>query len=290
MDKKIYLLPIAGLFLLNIFAWQEVFALAQNQYLQVSVLDIGQGDAIFIKTPAMHQILIDGGPDANVLGKLQKLMPFWDRSLDVVVLTHPDADHLTGLLYVLQKYKVNYVVWTGIVRDGQLYQGWLEVLAEAQRRGTKIVIAKYGQQITSGDASIVAVSPNEDLTGQYFKDSSNESGIVSRLMFGKSSFLFTADIGAKTEEKLISRGANLDADVLKVGHHGSRFSSSEDFLRAVSPSFAVISVGKDNTYGHPTSEVLQRLEKFGIRVLRTDQDGSVKILSDGNTITIHPVK
>ncbi|MSU60299.1 MAG: MBL fold metallo-hydrolase [Candidatus Staskawiczbacteria bacterium] len=286
MVRRIYAVCIVGLFLLNIFVWREVFELAQNQYLKVSVLDVGQGDSIFIKTPAMHQILIDGGPGPKVLGKLQEAMPFWDRSLDMIVLTHPDADHLAGLLYVLEKYQVVYVMWTGVVRDGQLYQRWLEVLAKAERKGTKIIVANPSQQIISDTVLMTTVNPREDVGGQYFKDSSNELGIVSRLDFGKNSFLFTADIGAPTEKALIENGVDLNVDVLKVGHHGSRFSTSEEFLEVVSPELAVISVGKDNTYGHPTAEVLQRLGKFGINALRTDQYGDIEILSDGNTIYI----
>ncbi len=289
-------MPVIFLLALNVFVWREVFSLQSSQYLQVAFLDVAQGDAIFIKTPAMHQILIDGGPNANVLGKLQALMPFWDRSLDVVMLTHPDADHLTGLLYVLQKYKVKYVVWTGVARDGQMHQRWIELLQKAQERGTKIITAKMGRQIESGKAVITILNPVEDLNGTFFKSTTNESGIVSRLDFGNNSFLFTADIGAKTEKLLIGlaqksgKGVDLKTDVLKVGHHGSKYSSSEYFIQAVSPSVAAISVGAKNTYGHPTPEVLQRLKNFGIRVLRTDQQGDLVITSDGESINIKTKK
>ncbi len=296
MDRRLYAVPVIFLLALNVFVWREVFSLQSSQYLQVAFLDVAQGDAIFIKTPAMHQILIDGGPNANVLGKLQALMPFWDRSLDVVMLTHPDADHLTGLLYVLQKYKVKYVVWTGVARDGQMHQRWIELLQKAQERGTKIITAKMGRQIESGKAVITILNPVEDLNGTFFKSTTNESGIVSRLDFGNNSFLFTADIGAKTEKLLIGlaqksgKGVDLKTDVLKVGHHGSKYSSSEYFIQAVSPSVAAISVGAKNTYGHPTPEVLQRLKNFGIRVLRTDQQGDLVITSDGESINIKTKK
>ncbi|KKP43339.1 MAG: hypothetical protein UR31_C0008G0031 [Parcubacteria group bacterium GW2011_GWA2_33_14] len=286
LRQKIFLGIIAILFLLNIFAWQEVIVLAGPQYLKVNFLDVGQGDSIFIQTPDRHQILIDGGPDSLVLGKLQKSMPLWDRSLNVVILTHPDSDHLAGLLYVLQKYKIDYFVWTGIVRDGQQYQKLVELLQLAQKRGTKIIQSQLGQKIMSGGVVISTLNPIEAIEGKYFKDSSNESGIVSYLSFGKNSFLFTADIGLKTEKMLISNSSNLNAEVLKVGHHGSKYSTSEEFLQAVSPNLAVISVGKDNFYGHPTQEVLQRLQNFGINTFRTDQDGDIQIISDGNNIKV----
>ena len=286
MNKKIYLLPVAGLILLNVFAWQEVFALAGTQYLHVTALDIGQGDSIFIQTPNQNQIIVDGGPNSAVLGRLQAHMPFWDRSLDMVVLTHPDADHLAGLLDVLKKYKVDYILWTGIVRDGQLYQKWVQLLKDTQKKGTRVVIAKAGQKIVSGNVVIDIVHPFENLDGKVFGSNDNDTGIVSHVVYGNTSFLLTADISGKEEQKLVDQHIDITSDVLKVAHHGSKYSSSEEFLQAVHPGLAVISVGAKNTYGHPTPEVLQRLEKFGIRVLRTDQHGDVEILSDGNTINI----
>ena len=284
--QKVFLGIVSILFLLNTFAWREVFALAGPHYLKVNVLDIGQGDSIFIETPNMHQILIDGGPDSSVLGKLQNKMPFWDRNLDVVILTHPDKDHVMGLLNVLQKYKVNYVVWTGIIRNGATYQEWLKILKKAEKRGTKIIKAKIGQQVKSGELKITTLHPFEDLTGQDFKDLSNDTAVISYLTYGGKSFLFMSDASSKLEKKLIDSEINLTSDILKVGHHGSRFSTSDEFLQAVDPKIAIISVGKKNTYGHPTLEVLQRLEKFGIKTFRTDQGGDVEIISDGKNIQI----
>ncbi len=282
--QKIFLILAGVLLLGNIFAWQEVFALAGPHYLKVTVLDIGQGDAIFIETPDRHQILIDGGPDSFVVGKLSSRLPFWDRDLDVVILTHPDKDHVMGLLQVLQKYKVDYIVWTGVIRSTETYQEWLRLLAAAEKKGTNVVKAKAGQRITSGDAILTTLHPFEDLTGQDFKETTNETGIISNLAYGKNSFLFTADVGSKTENLLIGNGIDVSAQVLKVGHHGSRFSTSDAFLQAVNPSIAVISSGKKNMYGHPAPEILQRLEKFGITTLRTDQMGDVQIISDGTNI------
>lgn len=284
--QRIYLVLIGILLLSNVFAWKEVFALAGPHYLKVNVLDIGQGDSIFIETPEMHQILIDGGPDSSVLARLQDRMPFWDKNLDVVILTHPDKDHVMGLLHVLAKYKVDYILWTGIARSGQTYQEWLKLLAVAEKNGTKIIKAKIGQEILSGEAIITTLHPFEDLTGQNFKETSNDTSIFSRLTYGTHSFLFTGDASSKTERYLIDNNVSLASDVLKVGHHGSRFSTSEEFLQAVNPEIAAISVGGKNTYGHPTQEVLQKLEKFGITIFRTDQMGDIEILSDGKNINI----
>src|SRR3989338_11134182 len=136
LKRKIFLGLIAIFILLNFFVWKEVFALNGPHYLKVDVLDIGQGDSIFIETPNMRRILIDGGPDSAVLGKLSKRLPFFKKSLDVVILTHPDQDHLMGLLYVLQKYKVDYIIWTGMVRDGANYSKWVALLEQKQQQGS----------------------------------------------------------------------------------------------------------------------------------------------------------
>jgi len=297
-QRKILLGIILVFAFLNFLAWKEVFALAGPRYLEVTVFDIGQGDSIFIETPEGHQILIDGGPGSMVLGKLQQELPIWDRKLDMVILTHPDADHMMGLLHVLKKYQVDYVVWTGIMRSGAPYQEWLKILAEHKKQGTKMVVAKKGQEITAGQVALQTLNPQEDLSGREFGSSSNDTSVVLRLDYGKASFLLTGDISDKAEEKLVAtasggvpseggkKQANIDTDVLKVAHHGSKYSTSEIFLGAVTPDIAVISAGRGNSYGHPTQEVLQKLEKFGIRTLRTDQQGNIKIISDGNNLTI----
>lgn len=275
MRKKALLSLIGILFLLNIFAWQEVFYLVSQNNLKVYFLDVGQGDSIFIETPQLHQILIDGGPDSTVLEKLQKLMPLADRTIDLVILTHPEKDHMQGLIEVLQRYKVNYILWTGVVRDTPEYQKWVEVLMEEQEQGAKIIIVKSGQTVKAGKVKIDILYPFENLAGKELKDS-NDSSIVSRLVFDENKFLFTGDISSKAEKNIVSQEVNLQSDVLKVSHHGSKYSTSDLFLENVNPEIAVISVGK-NSYGHPTPETLQRLENFGIKVLRTDLDGDIKI-------------
>ncbi len=285
MKKKIILFLITILFLLNIFTWHEVFVLAENSNLKVDFLNIGQGDSVFIETPQLHQIIIDGGPGSVVLEKLQKLMPFHDRTIDMVILTHPDKDHIEGLLRVLQRYKVDYILWTGIVRDGAIYQKWLSLLKKSEKQGTKIIKAKFGQEIKAGNVVIYTLHPFEDLTDKDFGNKGNDTGIVSHLIFGKNTFLFTADISSDLEKELVGKGINLKSDVLKVAHHGSKYSTSDEFLKNVIPKIAVISVGK-NSYGHPTPETLQRLENFGIYVLRTDKDGDIKIISDGNNLKV----
>ena len=269
--------------------------MAGPHYLLVDFLSVGQGDSVFIKTPQGHKILIDGGPNSMVLEKLNALMPFWDKEIDLVILTHPEKDHMTGLLDVLQKYKVDYFLWTGVVKNDAENKKLAEVLIEAQKSSrnfmlaslspgnTKVVTASPGQEIRAGNVLIDILFPLENLAGQKLRDSSNDSGVVAKLFYGSNSVLFTADIDMAGERKIIKSGEDIVSDVLKVAHHGSKYSSSEEFLQAVNPKIAIIEVGK-NSYGHPTPEVLQRLQKYDIKTLRTDVNGDVKLMSDGKNI------
>ena len=281
MKKKTIIFFAGILFLLNVFSWKEVFKLTGNNNLKIDFLDVGQGDSAFIETPQMRQILIDGGPSPVVLQKLAKRMPFFDRTIDLIILTHPEKDHMQGLIEVLQRYRVSYILWTGVVRDTSEYQKWIDALTKEQKQGAKIITVKSGQIIKIGKIKIDTLYPFEDFSGKNLKDS-NDSSIVLRLVFDENEFLFTGDISSRVE-KFISEKVNLQSDVLKVSHHGSKYSTSALFLENVKPEIAVISVGK-NSYGHPTPETLQRLENFGIKVLRTDQGGDIEIISDGNNI------
>ena len=274
---------------INIFALTVVRTLSAPQLLEVDFFNVGQGDSIFIKTPSRHKILIDGGPDNGVIEKLAKTMPFWDRTIDLVVLTHPDKDHVAGLIDVFKRYRVDNVLWTGVVRDTLEYKKWVGVLEKEQ---ASIVIAQSGQRIkssSSGQSSERTVyfdilNPSDRLEGLEF-DKSNDTAVVARMYFKDNSFLFTGDIGFSAEEKMVSSKIELNSDILKVGHHGSKYSTGDFFLEKVLPSVAVIQVGK-NSYGHPAPETLEKLGKFDIDILRTDTGGDIEIISDGNNIQV----
>ena len=289
-SRKVFIF-LGVLVAINILAWSVVFDLSKQKFLEVNFFDIGQGDAAFIETPKGQQVLIDGGPSSKILEKLGKEMPFWDRDIDLVILTHPEADHLSGLIDVLKKYKVRNILWTGIIRDTPEYKEWQKLIRE---EGAKIFIASKGQKIKmANDISIDVLFPFESAEGKEFENS-NDTSVVSRLVLGHNSFIFTGDISEIAEKELISayscsdscEFATLDSDVLKIAHHGSKTSSSEGFLQVVSPEVAIISVGKNNSYGHPTPETLENLNKYGIKVLRTDESGDIKIISDGEVFKI----
>jgi competence protein ComEC len=277
-NEKFILFILGFLFLANFFAWIVVFDLKSHKFLEVNFFDVDQGDAIFIETPTRHQILIDGGPSSKIIEKLAREIPFWDRSIDLIILTHPEKDHITGILEVLKRYKVENILWTGIVRDIPEYKEWLNLI---EKEKANIKIAKAGKKISCKNCQwkIEIFYPFESLEGEEFEDSNNTS-IVSKLIFGNSSFLFTGDIYKDVEESLTLTSFDLNSKILKVAHHGSKTSSSEKFLEKVLPAIAVISVG-ENKYGHPNKETLESFEKYGIRVLRTDREGDIKIISDG---------
>jgi len=272
MIRRHKLIFITLLLIANILAWITVYDLSQPQLLEVSFFDVGQGDSIFIETPQGHQILIDGGPDSAVLEKLGSEMPFSDRSIDLIVLTHPEHDHIAGLISVLGAYEVENVLWTGIIRETVEYREWLDCL---EKEGTNIIIAKKGQRIVLGGVYIDVLYPFESLEGEIVKEVNNSS-VVFRLVFGENSFLFTGDIFKSVEREL----EEADSDILKVSHHGSKTSSDEDFIVSISPDIAVIQVGKDNRYGHPHLETLEILNKYDINIQRTDLLGDIKIISN----------
>ena len=277
---------LAVLFLLNVLAWIAVYDFNQHRFLEVDFFDVGQGDPIFIETPEYHQILIDGGSDSTVLEKLGKEMPFWDREIDLIILTHPEQDHLAGLIEILKRYKVENILWTGVIRDTVEYKEW-EKLIEKEK--AQIFIVRAGQKIKAQKLDSRILYPFENLAGQILKDS-NDTSVVTRLTFGENSFLFTGDVSRSAEKKFTENEINLDSDILKIAHHGSKTANSEDFITKVSPRFAVISVGKDNRYGHPNQEILDVLNKYGIKVLRTDRDGDIKIISDGKNYGISAIQ
>jgi len=279
VNKKIWIPGVLLLF--NIIAWSAVSDLSGLPLLKVVFFNVGQGDSTFIETPEKYQILVDGGPDSSVLEKLAEEMPFWDRSIDLIILTHPEKDHITGLLDVLKRYKVGNILWTGVVRDVAEYEEWQRLIA---KENAVISLAKAGQRIKIGESiDIEILHPFENMEGKEMKDS-NDSSIVFRLDFKENSFLFTGDASKAVEQKMMDKGEDIDADILKVAHHGSKTSSSEIFIKEVSPEVAAIEVGKDNSYGHPSKEVLENLA--GIEILRTDLEGDIKVTSNGSEYSI----
>jgi len=244
---------------------------------------------LFIETPQGHQILIDGGPDDTILEKLGSVLPFWDRDIDLVILTHPDKDHIAGLIDVLKRYKVEHVLWTGVEKDTQVFNAWAQALALENEEGLDIALVQTPQTITwsrTNPNQFMEILSPVSASRKRVKQT-NDASIVAKLVFYKNSFLFTGDITTKIEKELVAKGVDIDVDMLKVAHHGSKSSSAEAFLAAVSPDVAVMQVGKENRYGHPHNDILSRFERLGIPVLRTDQNGDIVVRSNGSNLNIY---
>ncbi len=274
-NKPLFLI-FGFLVLLNILAWIAVYDLNQEN-LEVIFFDVGQGDATFIQTYSGHRILIDGGPGSVVLEKLGNEMPFWDRSIDLVILTHPHYDHLSGLVEVIKNYQVKNVLWTGVLMDTVIFGKWEKILEEKQ---IPVYTAQAGQRIYAGSVLFEIIYPFENLKNREIREGDNTS-VVVKLSFGKNSFLFTGDAFQEVEIELVEAEIDLNSNVLQVGHHGSRTSSAPNFIEQVLPEIAVISAGRDNRYGHPHPETLETLALYGITVLSTTEHGDIKIISDG---------
>lgn len=253
----------------------------ESMGLEVDFFDVGQGDAILIKTPDHQRILIDGGPNNAVVNKLGENLPFFDKEIDLVILTHPHADHLVGLIEVLKRYEVKKIISTGVAHPTPDYLTWLE---EIKKQKVPMEIAKAGEILDFGRGiKMEILYPVEDLAGKQVENLNNTS-IVGKLIFGRTSFLLTGDAEMEVWDELISRGVDLKADVLKIAHHGSKNATSKNFLEKVQPKFAIISVGENNSFGHPSRIILNHLENIGAQILRTDEQGDVKITSDGEKL------
>jgi len=272
---------LLGFLLVNIFIWRMVATEDRSGILKVSFLDIGQGDAIFIEAPNGNQVLIDGGSNRAVLKELGKVMPFYDRTIDVVIATHPDKDHIGGLVEVLKNYRTDMVMESGVSSDTGVYQELEKTIADKK---LPRILARRGMSLNLGDGvRLNILFPDRDTEGWE----TNTASIVAKLVYGNNSFLLTGDSPIAIENYLsMIDGQNLKSDVLKAGHHGSRTSTSESFASLVSPQYAVISAGKNNQYGHPHKEVLDILEKIKAVILKTYENGTISFSSDGERVSV----
>lgn len=267
---------LAVLILANYLLWTAVGE-ADSSTLRIDFLNVGQGDAILIRTPTQQKILIDGGPNDSVLSELGKILPVWDRNLDLVVATHLDADHIAGLVSVLERYRVGEVLTPPIpVADTtSTIQAWQDSLSLIQN----INYADSSDDYQWGAVTWDTLWPLPGTVGT--SETTNEYSIVAEVQFEGNSLLLTADITADVEQTLINLYPGLTAEVLKVAHHGSKFSSTALWLQMIHPETAIISVGK-NSYGHPSTDTLNRLQIAGADVYRTDQGGTIEVIFEDN--------
>ena len=275
------LVVAAAVLVLAALTWYGAFQSPPDR-LRVTVLDVGQGDAILIETPAGHRILVDGGPSgARITQALGRTLPPSARRIDLLVLTHAQDDHVTGHVEVLQRYEVGAALAGPLKGETAAYRAWRR---ELSLREVPLVTPKAGAWIDlGGGARIEVLWPLEEpLAGT--DDDLNNNSVVLHLVYGRASFLLTGDLGAEGETALLDGPVDLRATVLKVGHHGSDGSTTPAFLDAVNPAVAVISAGEENTFGHPSPTT--RLRLAGVPLLRTDENGDVRFETDGAALWV----
>lgn len=285
-QKLIVLCAVSGVFLLIL----SLVTSLPNGKLLVVFCDVGQGDAIYIRTPRGADVLVDGGPDERVLNCLSRHMPFWDREIELAFLTHPQADHLNGLLAVLQRYKIDNF---GIGIEGNESIGYKSLLDLLRKDNVKIFNPYLGQKISFNDeVSFNVLWPYSEwvtkqlgqgaVLGAKTSTDLNIFSTVLLLKYKNFDCLLMGDADSTIQDEILEDNNILSVDVLKVPHHGSKTALLDSFLNTVKPKLAVISVGR-NSYGHPAGELVERLKAFGVMVLRTDEKNGVEVTSDGAT-------
>lgn len=256
---------------------------SSNGLMKIWFFDIGQGDAIFIEAPTGEQMLIDAGPSKSVSSKLGSVMLPWDRSIDALLLTHQDADHISGAVSVLENYQVQHVYENGVTSSTPISKA----VAESIKNENSIYqIVNQGDVIELGQIKLEVLWPNHQALDNFSKERNNTS-IVIKLTYGELSVLLTGDL-EETAEKFVGKLSG-DIDVLKVAHHGSLSSTSNKFLGETTPEIAIIPVGKNNSYGHPHPAVIKRLIDRNIRIFRTDFDEDILLVSNGKSIGVKRV-
>ena len=279
-NKKFLYNAILALIAGNIFIWWAVGAGGESKNLELYFLDVGQGDGQLINFRG-SQILIDGGKGPKVLSELAKVLQPGDRYIDVVIATHPDFDHFGGLIDVLKTYQVGLVITNGREGVAGAYADFEKAIAENKIPEVNLFA---GDKIKYQDLTLEALWPLSYQAAVNEKKV-NETGMVLLLEKDGLRALYTADIGFETEQKILKK-YDLSAHILKVGHHGSKYSSGKEFLKEVQPLFSVIGVGK-NSYGHPTDAALNRLADIGSQIFRTDESGTIKMIFDGESVKIY---
>lgn len=280
--KKHHRLLIVGMLLLAVvFIWQAVYRETSGKTLTVAFLDVGQGDSIYIESPTHRQMIIDGGPNGAFLSEIGKLMPWYDRYIDAILITHSDVDHYGGFIDLLKRYRVGLVIESGIAGSSPSYKTLESLIVQ---KNIKKIVARRGQSIElGGGVRFDILFPDRDVA----KLNVNDGSIIGQLVYGSSTIMFTGDAPNATEEYvLLLDEARLKSDILKAGHHGSKTSASESFISAIASQYAVISAGLDNRYGHPHQETLDLFQKLGIKTLITFDLGTIIFKSDGVNFTL----
>lgn len=276
MRNKLIIFSLSLLFLFGFFVYQ--LSKYNDGKLHIVFCNVGQGDAIFMRTPKGADILVDGGPDDKVLSCLSRHMPFWDRDLELVFATHPDADHITGLASVLKSYKVLAFDTSEKSRGTKVYKTIQENIG-SEKIPERYIFSDDKFEL-SDNVIIKELWPSKDYVESNQKSNdTNSFSLVQLISFGKFKLLLTGDIEAEILDKLL--GTGLTVNVFKLPHHGSKTGVNEKTFELIKPGLSIISAGKNNRYHHPSPEVLSMLKRHGLDYKRTDIDGEIEIVTDG---------
>lgn len=273
MHPKIWPVFLVGLGAILLLTLRE-FSFQPDGKLHAYVFDVGQGDSLLLVSPSGKQILVDGGPNMDVLEHLGKHMPFFDRTIELAILTHPDSDHITALPEVLKRYSVDRIALTGVLHPTGKYEALLSLIEQHE---IPVFFPDSSKDIDMGDGLVLDVIwPSLNVFATQ-PDNANNPSFVVRALYENESLLLAGDIEHEAEVAILKSGADIRSRILKVPHHGSRTSSSTGFLLAVDPEVAVISAGRDNKFGHPHADVVERLKSMGITVLSTAESGTIEV-------------
>lgn len=272
---------LLGLIILSIFLFWTVFHNKKEGILTFAVLNVGQGDALYIESPTGVQVIVDGGPGNNLLKEIPKVMSWHDRSIDMIVVTNPDADHYEGFIKLIDKYSVESLLEPGTTNSYPAYEVFENKIVQ---KNIEKVLARRGQTIDlGGGAYLQVLFPDRNVS----EVSPNTGSIVMKLVYGETSVLLQGDSISNIEQYLLELdGDYLKSDILKAGHHGSKTSSIEEYIAKVSPDFAVISSGKNNSYGHPHKETIETFNKLKIKTYNTCNNGRIEFESDGKKFVL----
>lgn len=270
---------------LTAFVWFEVFASQPDNIPRLYFLDVGQGDAELAVFPGNIKVLTDAGPDKNVLSSINGAIGN-DRYIDIGVISHPQLDHFNGFNYLLDNYRFGAFIFNGRT-DSPAAGEWQTLLDKIKSRHIPLLTLGAGDKVEYASSEIDFLSPDKNFIQSA---ELNDTALVELIKTAWFKALLTSDAGSNIEDYLVKSGVELSADILKIGHHGSKYSSSEEFLQAVQPKVAAIEVGVNNTYGHPTAETLARLTSIVAKIFRTDQNGTVEVLADNQKLKVYTEK
>lgn len=271
------LMSLASLYFIFLYYSEK-----NQEKLLVSFIDCGQADCIFIKTPQGQQIIIDFG-DNKGLKDLSQKIPWWRKTIDLMIITHPHDDHIAGMANIIKKYQVNNIMYTGVIGDSPIYTDLLDLI---KQENIPLIVPNKDQIISLGDdCALKIIFPWENLMNKEVANLNNSS-IVSQLKCQGSSFLFMGDAELEVEQEILNKNIELKSDILKVGHHGSITSSQQEFLEKVNPQIAIIMVGENNKFNHPSLRTVKKLERINSQIFRTDIEGTIDIINEGQGLEI----